>query len=91
MFAGYGLAFNMKGQIVFRVDRMNLLVQVPVLDKSPQMELGQILKPLGYWCNLELPELYNKQLYTMISPMVQQVMSKTYCQAFHMKREVEVI
>ncbi len=49
--AGYGVAFTPKGQIVFGIDRMDLLLQVPMLDLSPQMELGQILQPLGFWCD----------------------------------------
>ncbi len=57
--AGYGVAFTLKGQIVFGVDRMDLLLQVPMLDLSPQMELGQILQPLGFWCDPGKWELYD--------------------------------
>ncbi len=89
--AGYSVAFTPKGQIVFSVDRMDLLLQVPMLDLSPQMELGQILQPLGFWCDPGKQKLYNPNLCALITPMVQQVISKTYYQAFHMKREVEVI
>ena len=89
--AAYSVAFTPKGQIVFGVDRMDLLLQVPMLDLSPQMELGQILQPLGFWCNPGKRELYNPNLCALITPMVWQVISKTYYQAFYMKREVEAI
>ncbi len=89
--AGYGVAFTPKGQIVFGIDRMDLLLQVPMLDLSPQMELGQILQPLGFWCNPGKQELYDPNLCALITPMVRQVISKTYYQALHMKREVEAI
>ncbi len=89
--AGYGVAFTPKGWIVFGIDRMDLLLQVPMLDLSPQMELGQILQPLGFWCDPGKQELYDPNLCTLITPMVRQVSSKTYYQAFHMEREVEAI
>ncbi len=89
--ASYGVAFNPKGQIIFGVDRMDLLLQVLMPDLSPQMELGQILQPLRFWCDLNEPALYDPNLCALITPMVWQVISKTYYQAFHMKREVEVI
>ncbi len=89
--AGYGVAFTPKGQIIFGVDRMDLLLQVPMLDLSPQMELRQILQLLGFWCDPNKHELYDPNLCTLITPMVRQVISKTYYQAFHMKREVEAI
>ncbi len=88
---GYSVAFALKGQIVFGVDRMDLLLQVPMLDLSPQMELGQIIQPLRFWCDPGKQELYDPNLCTLITSMVWQVISKTYYQAFHMKREVEVI
>ncbi len=89
--AGYGVAFMPKGQIIFSVDRMDLLLQVPMLDQSPQMELGQILQPLGFWCDPGKQELYDPNLCALITSMVWQVISKTYYQAFHMEREVEAI
>ncbi len=88
---GYGVAFTPKGQIAFGMDRMDLLLQVLLLDLSPQMELGQILQPLGFWCDPGKHELYDPNLCTLFTPMVWQVISKTYYQGFHMKREVEAI
>ncbi len=89
--AGYSVAFSPKGQIVFGIDRMDLLLQVPMLDLSPQMEVGQILQPLGFWCDPGKHELYDPNLCALITPMVWQVISNTYYQSFHMKREVEAI
>ncbi len=65
--AGYSVALTPKGQIVFGVDRMDLLLQVPMLDLSPQMELGQIL---GFWCDPGKQELYDPNLCALITPMV---------------------
>ncbi len=56
---------------------MDLQVQVPLLDLSPQQELGEVLVLIGYWCNVNSPKLYNKQLCAMVAPMIQQVMSKS--------------
>ncbi len=74
--AGYGVVFTPKGQMVFSVDRMDLLLQVPMLDLSPQMELGQILQPLGFWCDPGKHELYDPNLCSFITPMVWQVIPK---------------